>query len=88
MVRGDMGNRDGLRRLWGGGFFGGGRCWRRGGGEFGLELADDALQFRELFGVFFGEVSELFAKFSLPVIKGNEENRRGHEQQQSIEHYQ
>jgi hypothetical protein len=37
----------------------------RGGGEFGLELTDDALQFGELFGVFFGEVVELFAESGL-----------------------
>jgi hypothetical protein len=55
-----------LWRLGGDGFFGGGGCGRRGGGEFGLELADDALQFRELFGVFFGEVVELFAESGLP----------------------
>jgi len=31
-----------------------------------LELTDDALQFCELFGVFFGEVGELFAESGLP----------------------
>jgi hypothetical protein len=65
-----------------------GRCRGRDGSEFCLELTDDSLQFCEPLIVFFGEVVELFAKFSLPVIKGNEENRRGHEQHQPIEHYQ
>jgi hypothetical protein len=46
-----LGNGDGCTSFGGGGFLDGGR---RGGGEFGLELANDALQFRELFGVFFG----------------------------------
>jgi hypothetical protein len=60
------GNGDGLRRLWGGRLFGGEVCGRRGGGEFGLEFTHDALQFCELFGVFFGQVGELFAESGLP----------------------
>jgi hypothetical protein len=47
-------------------FLGGGLCRRRGGGEFGLEFADGALQFRKPLVVFFGQVGELFAKSGLP----------------------
>lgn len=79
-------NGDGMRRLWGGGFLGSGRCGRRGG-EFGLEFTHDALQFRELFGVFFGLLVEKFAKAGLTYKKIDEQNRRG-EQRQPIEHVQ
>jgi hypothetical protein len=81
------GNGDGLTRLLGGGLFGGGGCGRRCGGEFGLEFTDDALQFGELFGVFFGLLVEKFAKAGLTYKEIDEQNRRG-EQRQPIEHVQ
>jgi hypothetical protein len=58
---------------------GGGR-----GGEFGLELADNSLQFHKLLIVFFGEFVELFAKLGLLEIQRNEKCRGG-EQRQPIE---
>jgi len=52
-----------------------------------LEFADDALQFCEPLGVFFGLLVEKFAKAGLTYKKVDEQNRRG-EQRQPIEHVQ
>ncbi len=84
-----LGNGDGrgLTSFRGGGFLCGGGCGRRGGGEFGLELTDDALQFCEPLGVFFGLLVEKFTKAGLTYKKIDEQNRRG-EQRQAIEHVQ
>ena len=76
------GNR--LASFWAGRLFGGWCSSRRCCSELGLEFADGALQFCELFRVFFGEIVQLFAKSGMPDVKTNSQKGRG-EQYQHIE---
>jgi hypothetical protein len=65
-------------------FLDGWGCGRNCGPNLGLQFADGTLQFRVLFGVFFGEFGQLLLKFGIPKIEPNRQERRG-EQQQPIE---